>query len=140
MRPFTNLVRASFVSVIILAIAACSTTPQDAVLNAGAKREFLLPDNYQLVYRRVYDYAKPCLSSAGYGGVSMEVEGQLYPDLNSGQITYSQNNLTKNYFVVVKINKVASGSRVTISAANMSVNEKNAQLFEDVARGNKTSC
>lgn len=126
--------------ITIMLLSACSTTPNDLVATAASSKTFSMSENYQEVYRRLYDVMKPCYSSPGYGGVSMEVEGQIYSELGYGQITFAQNNLLRNYYAVVKIEKTSKGSRVNLSTGNTIQHSRVANDLEKIAKGEKTSC
>lgn len=118
-------------------LAACNSNSQDFSANAAYKRDFTLSENYQLVYRRVYEAAKPCMTAAFIGQIT-SVDGQLYSELGYGQVTYS--HAYGFYFAVVKVEKMGNGSRVSIATANQLTSAHTADTFEKIARGEDNSC
>lgn len=122
-------------------ISGCSTTPEQLEASKSAHAETRgFSINYQELYRRVYGPASRCLKVSVGGGSQMIVEGQLYSELGFGEIVYSMHSMYgRNFYAKVKIEKVDSGSKMTVNYGNTFVNQSGSSKFFAWADG-KTTC
>ncbi len=121
--------------VALLAIVGCVTTAQELVNTSKSKKTILLDQSYQSVYRNVLTVSRDCYAGPINLAVSNKVEGQLYGDLEFGEISFYQDNLAAMHHVYMKFAKAGDGSEVTIYA----VNNATLETFERHVRG-KTDC
>lgn len=104
---------------LALVLTGCSTSSADLESSTSAARsEKAYSENYQLVYRRISDAAKRCHQTAGTA--AFNVDAQLYSELGFGEITMSLVSALypRNYYWKAKVEKVGSGSTVSIVSGN----------------------
>jgi hypothetical protein len=123
----------------LLLITGCVTTAEELSATSDHKATISTNQNYQSVYRNVLTEAKNCYAGMQNLAVSNVVEGQLYSDLKFGEISYFQENLSRIYYAVVKVEKVGSGSKASISVGSQMswAAEKTLRNFENWVRGEK---
>ncbi|MBY3043700.1 hypothetical protein [Rhizobium leguminosarum] len=105
-------------------LSGCSTTPEALEKSASAARsEKSYAENYQEVYRRLADTARRCRSTTG--SAAFTVDAQLYNELGYGEITMSMVSIyPRNYYWKAKVEKTASGSRVSAVSGNTSAQDR----------------
>ena len=78
-----------FVAWIMILLTGCAASSYQALQNDPAvKDQFVIDRNYQAVYRDVLSAARQQYQGALMGG-SMNVNGQLYTDIKTGEIDIS---------------------------------------------------
>ncbi|WP_441255754.1 hypothetical protein [Tardiphaga sp. 285_C5_N1_2] len=111
-------VRRVLLSLLMLVLAGCSTTPADLDAKVAPTVQ-TYSENYQEIYRRVSSTAKRCLAGNVSAYASMAVDAELYPDLGYAELSVSMINWgVRNYYVTARIEKMATGSRMTVRAGN----------------------
>jgi hypothetical protein len=80
----------------------------------------IFPDNYDEIYQRLNSMAYRCLSQHNLNGSSVDFEGEMHKDRGYADFRLVAGSLGMklNYFVSAKIEKIASGSRVTTKTSN----------------------
>lgn len=107
---------------VALGVAACSTTPANLEAKTQpTSRAFI--ENYQEIYRRVFNTATRCVAGNVGSTSSFEVDGQLYSELGFGEVMHSTVTLGRNYIWKVKIERKGDGSLMTVNAGNTLVND-----------------
>jgi hypothetical protein len=103
---------------ILCVLSGCSTTPEALEKSASAARsEKSYDENYQEVYRRLAGTARRCQSTGG--SAAFTIDAQLYNELGYGEITMSMVSIyPRNYYWKAKVEKTASGSRVSAVSGN----------------------
>ena len=75
--------------VLLVAGAGCApATIQGLRDNHGGRYEFIANENYQSVYRKVLYQARNCHQAGGIGA-QWVVQGDLFHDLKSGNVTFA---------------------------------------------------
>jgi hypothetical protein len=118
----------------LLVISGCATTAQKLIDRSKNTNTIETNQNYQALYRDVLTVARDCLAGPINLAVSNKVEGQLYNDLNFGEINFYQDNLSPMYLVYAKISKAGDGSKAEIYASGSGYLE----AFEAYVRGKKS--
>ena len=75
---------------IALVLTGCVTAPptlRQLRQKPGSTHSFVLHKDYQSVYRAVLTQARGCLQAGIGGGGQLAVNGDLFPNLKSGEIT-----------------------------------------------------
>lgn len=100
------------------ALSGCSPTARDLEKNQSSVRQTKsYPENYQEVYRRLYQTSSSCQSTGG--SAAFVVDGQLYNELGYGEITMSMRSIYgSNFYWKAKVEKTGSGSRVSVVSGN----------------------
>lgn len=125
----------------ILALALlCGCMSQGEIYTATPQVQFALQENYQAVYARLLRTMKVCINPGATlipGMATMQVEGQLYPDLGYGEITTSLQGSIPTYYHYVRVARSGSGSQVSIVVENMASfpKEQDKAKLERWARG-----
>jgi len=130
---------ASCVVLAALSLGGCSTTPADLEAKTEATVQNY-SENYQEIYRRVSTVARRCVAGNVGAYASMAVDGDLYSELGYGDITMSLINWSvRNYYCPAKIEKTASGSKMTVRSGNTLASETAKQSILRWASGD-TAC
>lgn len=80
----------------------------------ASKYDFYTDQNYQAVYRTVLTKMREC-HQAGMITAQMTVQGQLYTDIQEGEIIASlQSGMGSDVFLGVDVKKADSGTRVSV--------------------------
>jgi hypothetical protein len=123
---------------LLLSVAGCSTTPADLEAKVSPIVQ-AYPDNYQEVYRRASSTAKRCIARNVGSYASMAVDSDLYSDLGYGEITVSLINWgVRNYYFSARIERVGTGSRMTIRSGNTLAAETNTNAMLRWASGDQS--
>jgi len=118
-------------------LAGCSIAPSDLELKAApAIRNY--PENYQEIYRRVSTALKRCGTTSLNAYASMAADSELYPDLGYGEVSYSLINWgVRNYYMTAKIEKLPTGSKITVYAGNSIASDQAARTVLRWASGDQ---
>jgi hypothetical protein len=118
---------------VAIVVTSCSTTPEALEKSSGkvgATRNF--SENYQEIYRRIYEPATRCQSGNISPMASLNIDSQLYTELGYGEVTKSMINWgTRNYYWKAKIERAGTGSKLTVSAGNTLYNQV---MLDDILR------
>jgi len=136
--------RILLICICAISLASCANNSKEELkVNAGAKTIFVVNENYQMVYRRVYEATKKCFSGGGLPiiGSQMRVDGQLFSDLGFGEITTFMDDMQINYFSMVRIERNGHASRIHVYVSNAFFNPKTAiTFFESASRQERRDC
>ncbi|MNV71903.1 hypothetical protein D3C71_1649490 [compost metagenome] len=135
-----DMVKKIVVGTVILALVGCSTTADDLESSKSAVRtQNAYGVNYQEVFRRISNTAKRCHQTAGTA--AFNVDAQLYNELGFGEITMSlvSTLYPRNYYWKAKVEKVGSGSKVSIVSGNTLAQGATLRQVSRWAEG-ETSC
>jgi len=117
-----NIMRVKMKTVISLIISALLLTacfggklrPERAMTNYRYATVITVEESYQKVYREIFDYQKREFSCNLLLTGSMDVEGQLYHDIQEGYIVVVSVGLAKFYGTYTEIKAVSDNlTRVT---------------------------
>lgn len=123
--------------VLLLLLAGCSTTPADLEAKTVPATQ-TYAENYQEIYRRVATTAKRCFSANMGAYASMAVDSEIYSELGYGEITLSLINMgTRNYYLMVRVEKQPAGSRLTVRSGNTLASERYRDLVLRWAGGDQ---
>lgn len=113
---------------LLVLLAGCSTTPESLEAKSDAVSQNY-SDSYKEIYRRLAGTAKRCVT--GHSNVlSMEVEADLHEELGFGQVRFVAIGAYSNYFLSAKVEKMGSGSRVSVKANNPIISDRlNKMVF-----------
>ena len=105
------------------------------------KETISLDRNYQAVYRDILTVARDCLAGPINFTVSNKVVGQLYNDLEFGEISYYQDNLRPIYTAYVKVSRSEAKASVAIYTGSQPswANQRLLKKIKGWANGG-TSC
>ncbi|MBN8987090.1 MAG: hypothetical protein J0H42_02500 [Rhizobiales bacterium] len=99
---------------LLVLLAGCSTTPEALEAKSDAIVENYA-NNYEEIYQRIADTARRCFAGPGTPALTMAVEADLRKELGFGEVRFVAIGVVySNYYVSVKIERVASGSRVSL--------------------------
>ena len=115
-----KIARPVAVVVSLFFLASCVTSTEKLEKSSSTlTAERTYSENYQEIYRRVSGEAKRCMAVNMLLYSSMEVDAELYTELGFGEVTWSLINIgVRNYFMKVKIEKMGTGSKLTIASGN----------------------
>jgi hypothetical protein len=82
-------------------------------------------NNYEEVYQRVVDTAKRCVASSATPALTMAVEADLHKELGFGEVRFVAIGMVySNYYVSAKIERVGSGSRISLRTAYPTIGKR----------------
>jgi hypothetical protein len=123
---------------VLLALLGCSSTPQELEAN-NAPTVVSFTENYQEIYRRVASTAKRCIAGNMGAYASMAVDTELYTELGYGEIQVSLINMgTRNYYLTARIDRVGTGSKLTVRSGNTLAASRNLSSIIEWANGRDT--
>lgn len=105
---------------MFLALVGCATYGDVSVGPPAAVVD--LPMNYQAVYANALHTMRTCMNPGMTvipGATSVKIEADLFSDLGYGEITVGLSGGMPDTFSVTRIEKTASGSRLSIWSGNM---------------------
>jgi hypothetical protein len=109
--PFTAVPTA--VALLVL-LAGCATTPEALEAKSDAVVENYA-NNYEEIYQRVAATARRCFAGPSTPAATMAVEADLHKERGFGEVRLVVRGiLHSNYAASVKIERVGSGSRVSL--------------------------
>jgi hypothetical protein len=119
----------SAVALLVL-LAGCSTTPEALEAKSDAVSQ-KYADNYEEIYRRLAGTARRCIAGHDTNALSMAVEADLHKERGLGDVRFvAIGPAFSNYFVSAKIEKMGSGSRVSVRTGNSIVSDRlNKMVF-----------
>jgi hypothetical protein len=122
-------------------LAGCVPSSLDTLRrDAGVKDQFSLPIPYQEAYRNLLNNARSCMSGGGAPLGGRIVDGQLYPDLNYGEVSIRVDTPTgPNIYFSADVRKDGIGSHLETYAAIKPLIVSPASVgehFRDWASGN----
>jgi hypothetical protein len=122
----------------LLILSGCSSTPQDLDAN-NAPTIVNFSENYQEIYRRVSSTAKRCIAGNVSAYASMAVDTELYSELGYGEVQVSLINMgMRNYYVTARIDRVGTGSKLTLRSGNTLAASRQLNTFLEWANGKDT--
>ena len=104
---------------LLVLLTGCSLTPESLQSEPDAASQDY-GENYETVFRRLTDTSRRCLMSNNTVGSAMDVDAELHRDLGYGQVRFVAVSIgiRGNYFVSAKIEKLRTGSRVSVKTNN----------------------
>jgi hypothetical protein len=122
------LMRWLFAAFATITLAGCSSTPADLEAKSTATSQTYTED-YQEIYRRVSITAKRCFAQKVGLYASFAVDSVLSSELGYGQLTLSHiNSGRQNYYISVRIEKQAAGSKLTMISDDTSASGRYKDL------------
>lgn len=110
-------------------LAGCSITPELLQSQADAASQNYI-ENYEAVYRRVASMARRCLIPKDLVISSFEVEAELHKELGFADVrlVVISVGIPTNYFLSARIEKLSTGSRVSVKTNNALVSERLSKM------------
>jgi hypothetical protein len=127
---------------LLAPVLGCApTTAQGLRNNHAGIVSFEVDENYQSVYRKIITRARNCYQGVGLLGMNNTVQGDLYPDLQSGTISCAHHNPMYgiNTFIVIDIRVNQSKTKIVYYCFN-SAWCKNAKVIEGWVTQNSEKC
>jgi hypothetical protein len=123
MRAKAILAKGSFVVGLLVLLGGCSTTPEALEAKSEAVSQNYA-ENYEEVYRRLTNTARRCLATQSINAVRLEVETDLHKERDFANIRFVAAGLYSNYFTSTKVEKIGSGSRVSVRSGSPITSDK----------------
>jgi hypothetical protein len=122
---------------ILILLAGCSTTTKDLRDDKNTiTKTFEYEEDYQEIYRKILESGKRCNEAVLSKSASVNFDGKLFTELGYGELTYSITNYGfKNYYALIRIEKVETGSRMTVTSGNTADNTARIELVRIWAGG-----
>ncbi|WP_165493161.1 hypothetical protein [Hylemonella gracilis] len=119
-----------FLVALCTLLASCFPTTV-AELKASAPRyEFSSAAGYQATYRQVFQFLDKCVNG-GFLMSTNNVQGNLYTDISSGEITVRNNNMgDRSTLLQVEINGVNAKSQVIVYSVNIGIWKDYGRVIE----------
>ncbi|SFO91125.1 hypothetical protein [Tranquillimonas alkanivorans] len=119
------------ISGIIVAVGLAGCTSQAQLDQTAFQRQFQLQENYQAVYARSNRQMRACNQASYYA----DVDGQLYPDLDYGEIVFgTSGGFVYSPFNVIRVERNGAGALVKLKTLTMA-EEGTLEWLEYWARG-----
>jgi hypothetical protein len=137
MKYFKAAIVRFFMLIGLTVFTGCSSTPADLEAKTTPVTQNY-PENYQEIYRRVAGTAKRCFTTSMGAYASMAVDSEIYSELGYGEISLSLINMgTRNYYLMVRVEKQLPGSRLTVRSGNTLASERYKDLVLRWAGGDQ---
>ncbi|MBR1228504.1 MULTISPECIES: hypothetical protein [unclassified Bradyrhizobium] len=114
---------------LLLLLAGCSATPESLESKSDNVSQNYA-DNYEEVYRRLTSTARRCVTG-GTNAARNEVVSNLHQELGFAVVRFVVIGVfADNYFLSAKIEKMGSGSRVSVKTNNPIISDRlNKKVF-----------
>lgn len=130
-------------SLAVSAILLCGCVTQSEIVSSRPQAQFMLSENYQAVYARLLRAMNRCMA-VGFtlvpGSGTLQVDGQLYPDLGYGEIGTRMQGMIRVTYHHILVKRSPSGTEVVLTVENMTAGgkAKDTARLERWARGSTT--
>ena len=113
-----NTYHRTIAGIVLIACGGCATSVAEFE-SASPQLEESMPENYKVIYERVFRAARRCYVTSGLTS-SSEVEAQLFPQLGYGELFFTFINMgMKDPVSRVRVDRVDTGSRISITTTGV---------------------
>lgn len=129
MRAKAALTAVSTAVALLVLLAGCSTTPEALEAKSEAVSQNYA-DSYEEVYRRLAGTARRCITGHPSNALRIEVEADLHKELGFADVRFVAIGVYSNYVLSAKIEKMGSGSRVSVKTTYPIISDRlNKMVF-----------
>jgi hypothetical protein len=128
----------TFLAVFLAVLGGCSMTAESLQSNPDAESQ-TFPDSYEEISRRLTSMADRCYRQHITPGSSIDFEGEMHRDRGVADFRLVAGSLgvASNYFISARIEKIASGSRVTTKTNNSLISGRLSKIIFRWAGGDQ---
>lgn len=137
MKQVTKRIGSNFcVLAIFVFLTGCASTPQGLKDDQEAKRAFVVPENYQLVLKRIVEQNQECRAQPllPIGQVIFDV--QHYPDLKEATISSGASGFGTQIYEVINIQGLPNGGASVTTWSKIRTDEFSRRIAK-IAAGEK---